>query len=86
MCVFVCVRTIALCKRLEGGLDKLEEASVQLAELNEKLAEQKVVLAEKSSACEILLEEITTNTKVGQCQHTENTKIFILNLKLLYIY
>ncbi|XP_053336632.1 dynein axonemal heavy chain 10 [Clarias gariepinus] len=57
---------LALCKRLEGGLDKLEEASVQLAELNEKLAEQKVVLAEKSSACEILLEEITTNTKVAE--------------------
>ncbi|KAI5616269.1 dynein heavy chain 10, axonemal [Silurus asotus] len=53
---------LAQCKRLEGGLDKLVEASVQLAELNIKLAEQKVVLAEKSSACEILLNEISTNT------------------------
>lgn len=80
---FVCVRDCkvvslcpsrgvpAQCKRLEGGLDKLKEASVQLAELNIKLAEQKVVLAEKSSACEILLQEIATNTTVGQCsQHS----------------
>lgn len=52
-------------KRLEGGLDKLKEASGQLAELNIKLAEQKVVLAEKTSACEILLEEICSNTAVG---------------------
>lgn len=44
---------------------------MQLAELNIKLAEQKVVLAEKSSACEILLQEIATNTTVGQCsQHS----------------
>nr|XP_015221526.1 PREDICTED: dynein heavy chain 10, axonemal [Lepisosteus oculatus] len=54
------------CKRLEGGLDKLKEASVQLAELNTKLAEQKVVLAEKSAACEILLQEISTNTAVAE--------------------
>lgn len=58
----------AQCKRLEGGLDKLKEASEQLAELNTKLAEQKVVLADKSSACEILLQEISTNTTVGQCK------------------
>ncbi|KAL2092820.1 hypothetical protein ACEWY4_012618 [Coilia grayii] len=57
---------LAQCKRLEGGLDKLEEASKQLAELNTKLAEQKVVLAEKSSACEILLQEISTNTAVAE--------------------
>lgn len=43
---------------------------MQLAELNTKLAEQKVVLAKKSSACEILLNEISTNTAIGQCQHT----------------
>ncbi|KAI4888942.1 hypothetical protein NFI96_027441 [Prochilodus magdalenae] len=60
---------LAQCKRLEGGLDKLEEASLQLAELNTKLAEQKVVLAEKSTACESLLEEISTNTAVGQCAY-----------------
>lgn len=46
-------------------MDKLKEASGQLAELNTKLAEQKVVLAEKTSACEILLEEICSNTAVG---------------------
>ncbi|XP_013358995.1 PREDICTED: dynein heavy chain 10, axonemal isoform X2 [Chinchilla lanigera] len=57
---------IAQCKRLEGGLDKLKEATVQLDELNEKLAEQKVVLAEKSAACETLLEEIATNTAIAE--------------------
>ncbi|XP_076006843.1 dynein axonemal heavy chain 10 [Genypterus blacodes] len=54
------------CKRLEGGLDKLREASEQLAELNTKLAEQKVVLAGKSTACEALLEEICTNTTLAE--------------------
>lgn len=54
------------CKHLEGGLDKLKEASEQLADLNVKLAEQKIVLAEKSTACEVLLDEIGTNTTVGQ--------------------
>ncbi|XP_056113379.1 dynein axonemal heavy chain 10 [Rhinichthys klamathensis goyatoka] len=57
---------LAQCKRLEGGLDKLKEASGQLAELNTKLAEQKVVLAEKTAACEILLEEICSNTAVAE--------------------
>uniref|UniRef100_A0A8C9TU55 Dynein axonemal heavy chain 10 n=1 Tax=Scleropages formosus TaxID=113540 RepID=A0A8C9TU55_SCLFO len=61
---------LAQCRRLEGGLDKLKEASVQLAELNTKLAEQKVVLAEKSSACEILLQEISTNTAVAEEKKT----------------
>ncbi|ELK26423.1 Dynein heavy chain 10, axonemal [Myotis davidii] len=57
---------IAQCKRLEGGLDKLKEASIQLDELNRKLAEQKIVLAEKSTACETLLEEIVTNTAIAE--------------------
>lgn len=56
---------LAQCKHLEGGLDKLKEASEQLAELNVKLADQKVVLAEKSTACETLLDEIAANTTVG---------------------
>ncbi|NXD07257.1 DYH10 protein, partial [Nothocercus nigrocapillus] len=57
---------LAQCKRLEGGLDKLKEASIQLVELNKKLAEQKIVLAEKSAACEALLQEISTNTAAGK--------------------
>ncbi|XP_007489994.2 dynein axonemal heavy chain 10 isoform X1 [Monodelphis domestica] len=57
---------IAQCKRLEGGLDKLKEATIQLDELNVKLAEQKIVLAEKSAACEALLEEISTNTAIAE--------------------
>ncbi|XP_064378089.1 dynein axonemal heavy chain 10 [Dromaius novaehollandiae] len=57
---------LAQCKRLDGGLDKLKEASMQLVELNKKLAEQKIVLAEKSAACEALLQEISTNTAVAE--------------------
>ncbi|XP_077418138.1 dynein axonemal heavy chain 10-like isoform X2 [Vanacampus margaritifer] len=58
------------CKHLEGGLDKLKEASVQLDELNIKLAEQKVVLAEKSTACETMLIEIASNTTVAEEKKT----------------
>ncbi|GCC21332.1 hypothetical protein chiPu_0019801, partial [Chiloscyllium punctatum] len=57
---------MAQCKRLEGGLDKLKEASIQLAELNLKLAEQKIILAEKTEACEALLAEISINTAVAE--------------------
>lgn len=63
----MCCLPPAQCKRLEGGLDKLKEATIQLDELNQKLAEQKIVLAEKSAACETLLEEIATNTAIGEC-------------------
>ncbi|XP_019715984.1 dynein heavy chain 10, axonemal-like [Hippocampus comes] len=61
---------LAQCKHLEGGLDKLKEASVQLDELNIKLAEQKVVLAEKSAACETMLVEIAANTTVAEEKKT----------------
>ncbi|NXE97067.1 DYH10 protein, partial [Menura novaehollandiae] len=54
------------CKRLDGGLIKLKEAAVQLAELNQKLAEQKIVLTEKTAAIEALLQEIATNTEIAE--------------------
>ncbi|NXA03996.1 DYH10 protein, partial [Sapayoa aenigma] len=57
---------LAQCKRLDGGLVKLKEAAVQLVELNQKLAEQKIVLTEKTAACEALLQEISTNTEVAE--------------------
>lgn len=50
------------CERLQGGLQKIAEASEQLAVLNDRLAVQKVAVAEKSEACEIMLEEISTGT------------------------
>ncbi|XP_078467787.1 dynein axonemal heavy chain 10-like [Lampetra planeri] len=49
-------------RRLEVGLEKLQEASVQLVELNERLAFQRVIVAEKSTACKLLLEEIVAST------------------------
>ncbi|XP_071619148.1 dynein axonemal heavy chain 10 isoform X2 [Heliangelus exortis] len=54
------------CKRLDSGLVKLKEASIQLVELNEKLAEQRIVLAEKSASCEALLKEISANTEAAE--------------------
>lgn len=68
-----CSLSSAQCRRLEGGLDKLKEATIQLDELNQKLAEQKIVLAEKSAACEALLEEISTNTAIGECGTSPHT-------------
>ena len=50
------------CKRLEGGMSKIIEASVQLNILNGKLEVQKVAVAAKTEACEKLLEEISTRT------------------------
>jgi hypothetical protein len=46
------------CERLAGGMSKIAEASIELHELNAKLAVQKVVVAEKTLACETLLGEI----------------------------
>ncbi|NXF29028.1 DYH10 protein, partial [Nyctibius bracteatus] len=57
---------LAQCERLDRGLVKLKEASIQLVELNKKLAEQRNVLAEKSAACEALLQEISANTEVAE--------------------
>ncbi|XP_028292993.1 dynein heavy chain 10, axonemal [Gouania willdenowi] len=54
------------CERLDGGLDKLKEASVKIEELKVKLADQKIVLDKKSTACNALLEEIATNTSVAE--------------------
>ena len=48
---------------MDGGLSKLFVASEQLAELNEKLAIQKVAVTEKSEACEKLLAEISIHTE-----------------------
>lgn len=42
-----------------GGLAKIEEANVQLADLNAKLAIQKVIVAEQTKECELLLKEIS---------------------------
>lgn len=44
----------------------MEEAGIQLKDLNEKLAVQKVVLKEKTESCESLLAEIATATKEAE--------------------
>ena len=54
------------CDRLIGGMQKLVESSEQLAVLNEKLAVQRVAVAEKSNACTLLLTEITGATAIAE--------------------
>ncbi|XP_028177563.1 dynein heavy chain 10, axonemal, partial [Ostrinia furnacalis] len=56
---------IAQCERLIGGLAKIEEANVQLEDLNAKLAVQKIIVAEQTKECEILLKEISTATEAA---------------------
>lgn len=53
------------CERLQGGLQKIADASEMLAVLNEKLAVQKVAVTEKTAACEVLLDEIARGTKAA---------------------
>ncbi|XP_075981627.1 dynein heavy chain at 89D [Anticarsia gemmatalis] len=60
----------AQCERLIGGLAKIEEANVQLADLNEKLAVQKVIVAEQTKECEVLLKEISTATEAAVAKQT----------------
>ncbi|XP_060518939.1 LOW QUALITY PROTEIN: dynein axonemal heavy chain 10 [Cylas formicarius] len=50
------------CERLASGLGKIDEASAELAILNAKLAEQKIVVAEATRRCEIMLAEIEAGT------------------------
>ena len=50
------------CQRLSSGLTKILEASEQLSVLNEKLEVQKVAVTEKSTACNVLLEDIQSKT------------------------
>lgn len=59
------------CDRLAGGLQKIAEASDQLAILNDKLAVQKVAVTEKTAACEELLRVIASSSK----QATEKKKL-----------
>lgn len=53
-------------ERLEAGMSKLAEASVELIALNEKLAVQKVVVAKQTAAVEELILEIRNGTIVAE--------------------
>ncbi|CAB3257120.1 unnamed protein product [Arctia plantaginis] len=60
----------AQCERLIGGLAKIEEANVQLDDLNQKLAVQKVIVAEQTKECEVLLKEISKATEAAVAKQT----------------
>ncbi|XP_076380407.1 dynein heavy chain at 89D [Megalopta genalis] len=53
------------CERLSGGLTKIAEASVTLAELNEILAVQRVKVADQTRNCEQLLSSIGESTDIA---------------------
>ncbi|XP_076299453.1 dynein axonemal heavy chain 10-like [Lasioglossum baleicum] len=53
------------CDRLSGGLQKIAEASVTLAELNEILAVQRVKVADQTRNCEQLLASIGESTDIA---------------------
>jgi dynein heavy chain len=53
---------ILQCDRLGGGLQKIADASEQLAILNDRLAVQKVAVTEATEDCEKMLEEISSGT------------------------
>ncbi|XP_014262519.1 dynein heavy chain 10, axonemal-like [Cimex lectularius] len=59
------------CERLEGGLKKIAEASVQLDELSEKLALQQIVINEKTKNTDLLMSEVENATRVA----TEKKKL-----------
>ena len=63
-----------MCVRLEGGLKKIAEAQVMLDDLNAKLVVQKVVVKEKSEACEKLLVVITESTIIANEKQEEAEK------------
>lgn len=53
------------------GLEKLHETAVQIEQLNVKLAVQKVVLEEKTTSCEVLMDEINDSTKTATVKKTQ---------------
>ncbi|XP_047348543.1 dynein axonemal heavy chain 10 isoform X3 [Vespa velutina] len=55
----------AQCDRLSGGLQKIDEASITLAELNDILAVQRVKVADQTKNCEQLLSSIGESTDIA---------------------
>uniref|UniRef100_T1JML4 Dynein-1, subspecies f n=1 Tax=Strigamia maritima TaxID=126957 RepID=T1JML4_STRMM len=54
---------LGMCERLDGGMGKISEATVQINTLNVRLVVQEVAVKEKSEACEQLLLEIAQKTE-----------------------
>ncbi|KAL1513082.1 hypothetical protein ABEB36_002553 [Hypothenemus hampei] len=55
----------AQCDRLKSGLQKIEEASGELAILNARLEKQKIVVGKATAECEAMLGEIEAGTKIA---------------------
>ncbi|EUB64627.1 Dynein heavy chain 10, axonemal [Echinococcus granulosus] len=63
---------VALCERFVKGVTKLEDAAVQVKELNEKLMTQRMALAQNTEACEALLKNITQNQILATEKRTQS--------------
>ncbi|VDQ15653.1 unnamed protein product [Trichobilharzia regenti] len=66
---------------MKSGLQKLAEASIQLEELNAKLAVQRVAVTEKTQACENLLQEITASSQLA----TEKKELAVTKSKEIQV-
>ncbi|KAM7539583.1 hypothetical protein Aperf_G00000039574 [Anoplocephala perfoliata] len=68
---------LALCDRFTKGVEKLDDASIQIKEINEKLVVQRVAITEKTEACETLLKDISNSQNIAaekQMQSSQKAK------------
>lgn len=65
---------LKLCQRLESGLKKIDEARASLSVLNSQLEVQKVAVAEKTIACESMLENIAQRKEEANKKQEAATK------------
>lgn len=62
----------ALCERFVKGVARLEDASFQVKELNEKLITQRTAVIQNTEACEALLKDITKNQILASEKQTQS--------------
>jgi len=70
------------------GLRKIEEATGQLIVLNKQLEKQKIVVAEKTLACEMILQEISEGLLYSIIMNNDRISIYMVvffNLEPSYI-
>jgi len=72
------------CERLGGGMNKLAEASAQLAELNGKLVVSKKAVNEKSISCDALLRTIAEGTREAEEKKVQHDKAIQLGCSLIF--
>uniref|UniRef100_A0A0R3TKG0 Dynein, axonemal, heavy chain 5 n=1 Tax=Rodentolepis nana TaxID=102285 RepID=A0A0R3TKG0_RODNA len=66
--------TKKLCDRFSKGVEKLDDASSQVKELNEKLVIQREAVEEKTKACETLLSNILESQNIATESHAQSSQ------------